>query len=337
MQTFTIGSLKGWSYGLVLALSAAAALLMMLLRKRKTGLKTETVLVFGLLAVPLCIFTAHLAFWLCSLDWLKKTGASFWNFAGGGYMLYGAVAGGFLAAFLASRICGEPFGRIADAASAPAALMIATGRFAEYLVGAGYGSSVVEWFDPYEEWSMIAWEDPEPICRFPFAVQNYYGTWRFSINLWEGLAAVIFLIVLLRLRKRKSGGSATLLLLMYAVCQIVFESMRRDEVILWGFVRVNQLFSALIVLGILILCWIKTPKAQRTARELVLRLVMLILAAGITMFMEFVLDQKIEFMLWMRADVSYLVMTACSVWMLLNVLALWRKAFPPEDEPAPAA
>ena len=320
-------------FALVMAGAAIAALLLMLLMKKKTGIKTQSAFIFGALAVPLCVLIGRAGFWICNIEWQKKIGASFLDFLGSGYsyMLYGAVIGGFAAAFISSKITGQAFGRIADAAAAPAALLIAAGRFAEYLIEAGFGSSVEEWFDPFEDWSMIAWENPEPICRFPFAVQNYYGTWRFSINLLEGLAAIVFLVVLLRMKKRKTGGAASLLLLMYASCQILFESMRKDEVIIWGFVKANQLISALLVLGILIFSWLKLPKQQRSKRELTFRLVMLFLAAGIVMLMEFALDQKVSFLMWMRADLNYIVMAACCVWMLATVVPLWKKAFPRED------
>ena len=178
---------------------------------------------------------------------------------------------------------------------------------------------------------MIAWEEPDAICRFPFAVKNYYGAWRFSINLWEGLAAVVFLIVLLRMKKRKTGGACSLLLLMYASCQIIFESMRKDEVIIWSFVKANQLISAILVLGILVFCWLKQPKEQRNVKELCIRIAMLLIFAGIIMLLEFALDQKINFLLWMRVDLNYLVMAACCVGMLLTVLPQWRKAWPKED------
>ena len=320
------------SFALVIAGAAAAALLLMLLRKKKTGIKAGTAFLFGAFAVPLCVLLGRAAFWLCSLDWIRSSGLSFWDFPGSGYtyMLYGAVLGGFAAAFLAAKISGVPLGRVADAAAAPAALVIAAGRFGEYLVDAGFGSGIAEWFDPYEAWSMIPWEDPSPICRFPFAVQNYYGTWRFSINLWEGLAAVVFLIVLLSLKKRRSGGAASLLLLMYASCQILFESMRKDEVIIWGFVKANQLISALLVLGILVFCWLKLPKEERKPARLWGRIAMVLAAAGVIMLMEFALDLKIGFLLWMRADLSYILMAACCAWMLLTVLSLWRKAWPKE-------
>ena len=183
-------------------------------------------------------------------------------------------------------------------------------------------------FDPYESWSMIAWEDPEPICRFPFAVQNYYGTWCFSINLWEGIAAIVFLIVLIAMKKRREGGAATLVLLMYASCQILFESMRRDNVIIWHFVKANQLISAMLIMGILIFCWLKLPQEQRRPKTLWLRILQIVLAAGIIILMEFALDQKINFLDWMKADLSFMVMAACCVWMLLTVLPVWRKAWP---------
>ena len=324
-------------FALVIAGAAVIALLLMILLKNKFEIKLSTAFIFGALAVPLCVLAGRAAFWLCSIEWIEESELSFWDFAGTGYtyMLYGAVIGGFAAAFLSAKITRESFGKIADAAAAPAALLIAAGRFGEYLIktgsGAGFGTPVMEWFDPEEVWSMFPWEDPSPICRFPFAVQNYYGTWRFSINLWEGIAAIVFLVILLCMKKRKAGGAATLLLLMYAACQIVFESMRKDEVIIWGFVMANQLISALLILGILVFCWLKQPREQRNKKELWLRIAMLILAAGIVMLMEFALDQKINFLIWMRADLSYMVMAACCAWMLLTVLPVWRRAWPEQE------
>ena len=310
-------------YGLVMLGAALCGLLIMILRREKTEMDLKTVFVFGALAVPLCVLAGRAAFWLCSLSWITDSDRRFWDFLGSGYsyMLYGAIIGGFLAAFLASKITGTPFGRIADAAAAPAALLVAAGRFAEYMIDAGFGTSVEAWFDPYENWSMIAWEDPSPICRFPFAMQNYYGTWRFSINLLEGIAALVFLVVLLVMKKRRSGGTASLFL----------ESMRRDEVIIWGFVKANQLISAILVALLLVFFWLKTAPEKRTQAELWIRLALVVLLAGVGMLMEFALDEKIEFLHWMRADLSYIVLALCCAGMLAVALPQWRRAFPKEE------
>ena len=107
--------------------------------------------------------------------------------------------------------------------------------------------------------------------------------------------------------------------------------MRRDDVIIWGFVKANQLISALLVLGILIFCWLRQPKEERKISELGIRTALLLVFAGIIMLMEFALDQKIGFLLWMKADMSYIVMVLCCIGMLLTVLPQWRKAWPKED------
>ena len=306
------------------------ALALLPARAKRAGVPVRTALLFGAAALPLGVIFARGCYWLCSLDLLKQSDRSFWDFLDGGYMLYGAALGGIAAGLLVCCGTGTSLARLADAAAVSAALMIAVCRFAEYRTGMGFGVGVYEWFDPEAEWSMIAWEEPELLCRFPFAVQNYYGSWRFAINLWEGLAAGILLIVLLRMKKRQAGGEATLLLFLYAVCQIVLESMRRDEVVRWSFVRVSQLLSALIVLGVLIFCWSRQPAELRKGKELAGRTAGLILLAGIMMLMEFVLDQKIGFLLWIRADLSYLIDAACCAGMIALVIPLWRKAFPEE-------
>ena len=62
-----------------------------------------------------------------------------------------------------------------------------------------------------------------------------------------------------------------------------------------------------------------------------IRIALLLLFAGIIMLMEFALDQKVGFLLWMKADMSYIVMVLCCIGMLLTVLPQWRKAWPKEE------
>lgn len=328
MTQFKAGSLTGYSWGAVIAGAALAALLLMALSARKRGLKRGTVPLFGALAIVLCVLLGRAGYYLCSLNRMRAIGVPFFSLSGGGLMLYGAMAGGLLAAFLTGRITKTPFGKITDCAAAPAALTIAAGRFAEYLTGAGFGFSVTDWFDPWNSYnrSFIAWEEPEVLCRFPFAVQDpFYGDWMFAINLLEGIAAVVFLLILLRMKPRKDGAAAALLTAMYAACQIVFESMREDEVLRLNFMKINMLISALVLLGILIICLKRAGADAKTAAG---SLVPLLALAGITTAMEFALEQKIGFLTWMRADLCYLVMSLCCAGMLLIVLSGWKKAYP---------
>ena len=327
MTQFSVGSLTGYTWGAVIAAAALVSLLLMHGIGKKRGLKAGATAVFGVLAIPLCVLAGRAGYYLFNLNHLQVLGIPFLDMRNGGLMLYSAMAGGLLAAFLAGRITGTSFAKVADCAAAPAALMIAAGRFAEYLTGAGYGFPVYDWFDIENTYgrSFIAWEEPEILCRFPFAVQDgFYGDWVFAINFLEGLAALAFLVILLRTKTRREGGAAVLLLMMYAACQVVFESMREDEVLKLNFMKVSQLLSALVLLGALILCLRRAKSGRRTASA---RIALLFLFALIATAMEFALEQKIGFLTWMRADLCYAVMSLCSAAMMATVYKTWKKAY----------
>ena len=316
------------TYWMVMAGSALACFGLMAARGKRYQLAGSTAPLFFILAVPMALLAGRGMYFLCSLDWIIDRGVSFLQFDEGHFMLYGTLLGGAAAACAAGRMTGRPAASVLDAAACSAALMIAAERFSEYLIGMGYGVGIEEWFDPWGEWSMIAWENPEFLCRFPFGMQNYYGTWRFAVNLPEGLWALTIAGILLKSRPRKKGGETVMMLLLYAAGQILLETLRRDEVMKWSFVQVNQLLSALILAGILLLCWRMQPAPERHRKKLLISLGLMLLLAGIVMLMEFALDQKIAFLFWMKADLSYLTDLACCAGMAFLVLPIWRKAFP---------
>lgn len=329
MTAFQVGSLPVYVYGGLVALAALAALLLMIYTGKKQGLSEGTVSWFAVLAVPLVFLMARAGYCLANIKWVMERGLGFFfRFTSGGYLLYGGIIGGILAAWLTAKIAKQPFKRVLDAAAAPAALLIAAGRLAETTIGLGYGYCIEDWFDPWMEISMIPWENYDLLYRFPFAVQDYYETWNFAIFLPEALTALVMLVLLLAMKKRRDGGAALLLLLVYACCQIVFESMRQDQVIVWGFIRANQMFSALMIVGVLLISWQMTKKEERKNNRLWLAFIQILLCAGVVIVMEFALEQKIAFLAWMRMDVCYFVMALACTGLLLTVLPFWRRAFP---------
>ena len=329
MTLFQLGPVTVYRYGLLLALAGAAALLLMARLGKRQGLQQGTVSWFAVLALPCAVLCARVGCCLVSLDWLLDRGISFfWQFDKGGYMFYGALLGGILAGALAGKITRQPMGAILDAAAAPTALLLTVGRMAESLVGLGYGHDIEEWFDPWEEKSMVAWEDPSPLYRFPLGEQNYYGTWCFAIYLPEALTALAILLVLLGMKPRRAGGKALLFVLLYASFQPYWESMRQDAVLTWGFVRVNQLLSAFALLTVIILCFLALPREKRRPGLLWKSVGLLLVGCGVIMAMEFALEQKIAFLTWMRMDVCYGVMALGCLGLLFSALPLWKRAFP---------
>ena len=68
----------------------------------------------------------------------------------------------------------------------------------------------------------------------------------------EGItAAVIFLLLMTRGRKLKDGYRARMFLILYSSAQIILEALRRDNFLRWLFVRVSQVASAAVLLGLL--------------------------------------------------------------------------------------
>ena len=329
MEALHLGPITLYPYGLVMAAAAALGFALMAGQGKKHGLKNGTISWFAVLSIPLAVLFARIGYCLAMLDWILDQGLDFfWQFSRGGYMLYGALLGGVLAGALTAKLTRQPMGSILDAAAAPTALMIALCRMAEPLVNLGYGYDIEEWFDPFEEKCMIAWEDPSILFRFPLGEQNYYGVWCFAVYLPEAITALVIFLILLSLKKRRPGGKALLFLLLYAGTQPFWESMRQDAVLKWGFVRASQLFSAIVILIVLILCWRMLQKTVRRPSAFWKSFVGILLSCGVIMAMEFALEKKIGFLAWMRMDLCYAVMALGCLGLIFSVFPVWKKAFP---------
>lgn len=313
-------------YGLVVALSAAAAFALTEVKGR-SRLRSGTVSFYALLSVIFGFALARLGPALVSQGGYLFKEDFLFNFSRGGYMYYGVVLGCVLSAWITGKVRHENLLDILDAGAAPAMLMTACCRMAEGLVGCGFGRNITEWFDPWMEESMIPWEDPSFLYRFPFGVQDYYGEWNWSVFVFEAIVALVaFVLLLTRKKQEQPGGSFWLMLLLYAGMQITLESMRQDAIPRWGFVKVNQLLSAVTVLLVLAVSCHKAEKKIRPGRK-ILAWVGAVLCCGIAMMMEFALEQKIDFLLWMRMDLCYIVMLLSSIAIILIVDPVRKKAF----------
>ena len=324
MKELTLGPVHIQIYGLLLAAGLCCALGWCLARPGE--IRRETRMRFALLALPLGFLAARLGQCLVSQGWYLLRENYFFNFSRGGFMLYGALGGMVLAAWIAVRKTGEPLGRLLDLAAAPGMLAIAVCRLAEGVIGVGYGRSMEDWFDPWGEYTFFPLEDPEPLMRFPFGIPDYYGDYHFSIFLLEGLFAILFLILLIRKGKANAPGALFLWgLTLYAGAQTTLESLRADSLPKWGFVRVNQLISGAVLVLCMGLCFRRLRRAgRRIPWELGAGLAG---CMGVILAMEFALEKKILFLQWMRMDLCYLVMALASLGMILLCRTALKKAY----------
>ena len=319
-----ISAIRIYPYGLAVAGAVLIGLFWARALCARRGLAAQTVSVFAVLALPLSFLCARLLYCLICLDGFSRQGlAYFFEFTGGGYTLFGALLGGVLALALTARRTRQPWGRIADALCAPAALVVALGRLAEGLVGQGYGWYVEDWFDPMNGMSLFHPEEFDGLLRFPFAVQDMYGEWSWAVFVLETLLAlVIGALALRRGEGRRPGDTALRALLNLCAAQILCESLRQDAVLRFGFVRVSQVLGALVAVALLVYGCLRMERP--TPARVAVPVVGTLASAGAVVAMEFALEKKIVLLEALPMDVCYLLTALACLGLVKSVGAALR-------------
>ncbi len=154
------------------------------------------------------------------------------------------------------------------------------------------------------------------LAHFPFALEidiaGGYSGWVWNICMLSALFALIWAVIafVISLRgKGRTGLSFTLTLFFLCLPQIMCESMRGDD-IKWLFVHVEQLFCALVLLGVL-MYWIIGSKGVPALKRW-LPLIILVVCLGLIVVTEFAIDGK-----WF--DFSH---TVCYIFMTFVLAAM---------------
>ena len=213
----------------------AAALTAALRRKEKAEQGRVDILELALFSVPAALVCARLVYCLIqfSFYFLEMGPMSVLRVWEGGFLLYGAAAGAMGASALLAKRRGADVALTLDEMAAPGMLVIMISRLAEAFTTEGVG----------------VWIESEHLMRFPFAVLNDYGEWQLCVFLPEAAAAAVILLIVLRKAAGKGERIMTALLL-YACCQVFFESLRMDDCLKIGFVRVSQVASAAVIAAV---------------------------------------------------------------------------------------
>lgn len=287
---FSVFGLDVTAYAVCVCLAVLAGLLVLLFRTGKK-LKGDSAFVLAALALPLGLIGARLFYVLVRLPnypeilqnilhvW-KETGTEMdWDLVpGGGYALWGAVGGTVAAALIVAKASRQPLGKLLDALAAPAALMICITRFSENFIGEGHGITI---------------ENPL-FCRFPFCV-NVWDEWHLAVFVFEGIAALVIFMIMLYYSPARDGDGARKFLILYGSCQVLLESLRRDNFLRWFLVRVSQLTAVIVMLFMIIAAivrWSKAPDKAQTKARVIICTVIFFLCVGGCIGIEFAVDKS---------------------------------------------
>ena len=343
MEPIKLGFLTVYPFGLLIILPVAGALALTAGYMRKAGLKKETAGWFALLAVPLAFLLARVGYCLFIIDQILGTEdfGLVLRVGEGGFLLWGALGGGLLAAWITGKITKQPAGRIMDTAVVGACLLIAAGRIICGLIFKDQGTGMAlsdwfstEWMDPEEaefanRFSLFALEDYSFFERLPFAVQNYYEEWCWAIFVPEALWASAMAWITSRCRA-KAGGRTMLFLILYGCGQIALEAALMGEVLHlpWlGFVRANQVICAVALVIVVCVCLKKLEKGIRGKTALVFfaQFIPAILVVVVEEFAAF--EKKITLLFYWPADVLHLLAALACLWIGLAAGRVWKMAY----------
>ena len=170
------------------------------------------------------------------------------------FSFVGGAVGVWLGVWLAAKITGyKPAGKLLDRFALPGALLIAGLRMAEVELGSlGTGRFI---------------DTPTDSSYLILGVINKYGEAHVAVFVWEAVVAVIIGFLSLRSESDRPGQRFETAVFRLCTCQILLENMR-TRTLMWGFVRVEQLLCAVILMILLLLACARSTKKQGAVRFL---------------------------------------------------------------------
>lgn len=253
--------------------------------RRKPAVSLSGMLSLFALSLPVGLVFSRLLWCISNYHDYLMHPASIYRIWEGGLSLWGLILGFWLTVRLSCGRLSVSGARSLDAFSAGIILFIAIIRISEVFTGQGIGRIITYDF----------------LVNPILSVRDSHGEARFAVYRLEAAYAVLlFVITLFRARKYARAKKAVwgdlwrFAIGGYAMAQITFESMREDDFMYFGFVRISQALAILILL-IFAFYYVYRLKKARLLRGHALWMVPLTLAAAaFVIYEEFMVDAALN-------------------------------------------
>ena len=218
----------------------------------------------------------------------------------------GGAVGVWLGILLAARVTGyRPAASLTDRFALPGALLIAGFRIAEVELGTLGTGRFIE----------------NPSFLIP-VVYNQYGEGHVAVFVWEAVAAVIIGLLSLRIRDEQPGLRFEITVFRLCACQVLLENMRR-RAMSWGFVKVEQLLCAVIMMALTLIACARHEKKQGASRFL--PAVYLFVCIGAIVGIEFLRQRSPSQFMGMYGGYMMMAVVLCAMLFIYQVLAQGRR------------
>ena len=267
---FGLDWLKIYWYGALIGLGIVISYLLAAHEVKRRKFHKDTAIDLCLIVVPLGAIFARLYYvvfsWKDYFNSSMTLGQSLkavLDVRSGGLAIYGAVIGGLLGIFIYSRVKKAHFLSHCDLVMPGVVLSQAIGRWGNYFNQEAYGKLIADWFPAY--WPLAVRIDK---CDLPCCADlaDKTGNIHYATFFYEScwcLLIFIFLWFFLRKRAKHRGDITLTYLMLYGFERMFIEALRTDSLML-GRVRISQLVSAVLFVGILLFFILRAAQEKRT-------------------------------------------------------------------------
>ena len=315
-----IGSLAVTQFSVAVFAGTLLSSSLLLWLSKKQNLD-DHILLLLICALPLGVLCGHGLFavtrvLIYPLDYEHPI-AFIFNPAVGGYMYLGVFAGGVIAAFIVSKTSKISFAGLTAVLLPELLLTLAVVRFSEPLDFQGKGPWVEGGFFPFS----YAPEAEYPEDRY-VPVFFYEGLYALLLSTWSALNA---------LGKTCKKRPSMFFFVLYLSGQMFFEVFRQDEYInvtsLITFIRLNQLFAAILLGLYLIYAAIKARK-NTDSSALILRCAVFAVSVGACIGLQFLFDKPMPLFgqtIWFADWLVYTLLALSAIGMGWPVISLLER------------
>ncbi len=233
------GPITVYWYGIIMTAAFILGTVLAYYRASKNGIEPEHILNLLILIIPAAIIGARLYYVIFNWESYSSNlleAVAIWH---GGLAIHGGLIGGFLAGYFYVRKHGLNFWKMGDVLAPSVILGQAIGRWGNFFNQEAFGTSVTREF----------------ISRFPVFIQKQMligGRYHHPAFLYESIwdLAVFVFLLLYDKRKHFPGQIMHFYLALYSAGRFFIEGLRTDSLML-GPVRVAQLISVMIIIGVM--------------------------------------------------------------------------------------
>lgn len=239
-ELFKIGPITIYTYGFLMALAIISAILITVKRGEKRGFSKDSIYDIAFYGVIGGILGAKLLYIIAEAPTLLKNPKAIIFMLTSGFVVYGALIGGALAAYIYCKVKGLNFIKYFDLTAPAIAFAQGVGRIGCLEAGCCYGKETNSIFGIVFHISPFA---PNGVRLIPTQIISSIGNFTF------------FLILIWFARKeRKNGQVAGLYILLYSIGRFIIEFFRGDYRGNVGILSTSQFISIFtLILGIILL------------------------------------------------------------------------------------